>query len=651
MERLPGDVAPSAMANDVRYSQAVSGQNLQPLAVLAIAVLAAAACVAQEPSADNAGYGCFYHNVELDPQTGNVLHLGVAVAESTGHSYVSATGLAGVPPHQIYEFDPLGRFLASSLQPSIHQGSSFGIGDMAHDGQNLIGGSEMGITVFTPGGVLVNQVRTNNGVQPIVQPIRGPALAQLGNIRALAYDPQGNGGAGSLFVANLASPILEIDLSGSVLRTIPNGGWSAYGLAVDPTTSNLWVSATIGGEVGEIDRVTGQLTGNVLPLIDEGTVPGGLSPASSQDSLHELWPSQFLLAQIGQSATGSDRLAIQRAHLYPGVAGYDEPQLQGAVSGQPTARKVVHFASGDALDFVLQTGPAVSAGSPCWTVVNAFFDAGLDAYTPVGPSAYFAEWRTLSDISLPSTPNFLVSAQSVGVVSTLTIPPTLLLTEGHLIRMQSVYALPQSPFFVAASNELNFVVNNGERGIVVSAEGPSSFQNNPATPFWKVSSDGLHGHGDILSVDLSFTGAVGSASGMRFDLDQMGLGDRFDGGNSTLPGCSGTYRNNSDVLCGLDYQAPGVYVDSQCHQAGESSGAVATMLPGSTADATALLFQFQSFNPGKVFAFDCDTDGGPFSGDAHAGMQVRVQTSGSGMLAGVLVVDPARPYRSVVFFP
>ena len=435
------------------------------------------------------------------------------------------------------------------------------------------------------------------------------------------------------------------------MATIPNAGWSAFGLAVEPMTGNLWVSATNGGEIGEIDRTTGQLTGNTVPMIEEAALPGGLSPASSQDSLHELWPSQFLLAQVAQSAGSPDRFAIQRVHLYPGVRGYDEPQLHGAVSGQPLGRQVVEFAVGEALDFVLHTGTASSPGSPCWTVVNVFFDAGRDAYTPVGPSAYFAEWRTLSDISLPATPNFLVSAQSVGSISTLNIPPTLPLVDGHLIRMQTVYALPQSPFFVAASNELNFVVANGERGIVVAAQGPSSFQSNPATPFWRISSDGQHGHGDILSVELSFAGAVGAASGLRFDLDQTGLGDRFDGGNSTVPGCSGTYRNNSDVVCGLDYQVAGAYVDAQCHQAGESSGAVATLLPGLVADAATLLFTFNAFGPGKTFEFDCDTDGGSFSGDAHAGMRALVQTSNSGTLMGNLVVDPAQPYRAVIYFP
>ena len=105
-----------------------------------LALAAGAAAVAQEPTLDNAGYGCFYHDIELDPETGNSLHLGIAVAASTGRTYVSATGLGGVPPHLIYEFDQVGRFLGVSQQPAIQQESSFGVRDMAHDGQSLIGG-------------------------------------------------------------------------------------------------------------------------------------------------------------------------------------------------------------------------------------------------------------------------------------------------------------------------------------------------------------------------------------------------------------------------------------------------------------------------------------------------------------------------------
>ena len=64
-----------------------------------------------------------------------------------------------------------------------------------------------------------------------------------------------------------------------------------------------------------------------------------------------------------------------------------------------------------------------------------------------------------------------------------------------------------------------------------------------------------------------------------------------------------------------------------------------------------LRFVFQAFTPGKTFEFDCDTDGGPPSGADHEGLIVRVTTTNSGVLTGVLHVDPNVPDRAVVWFP
>ncbi|MDO8348929.1 MAG: hypothetical protein Q7T30_01745, partial [Planctomycetota bacterium] len=62
-------------------------------------------------------------------------------------------------------------------------------------------------------------------------------------------------------------------------------------------------------------------------------------------------------------------------------------------------------------------------------------------------------------------------------------------------------------------------------------------------------------------------------------------------------------------------------------------------------------FAFTAFTPGRTFAFDCDTDGGPPAGSDHAGMVVRVTTANSGVLTGMLQVDPVTPNRAVVWFP
>jgi hypothetical protein len=610
---------------------------------------------AQAPTTDNAGYGAIYRDVELDAQTGNVLHLGVAVSPLNGHIFVSATGSMGLPPHKLYEFDAVGALLTTRSQPSVQSLSSYGMRDLECDGQSLLGGSEVGISVVSPLGVPVNVIVTANGPQPISQPIGGAALLQLGVIRALALDPQGNNGAGSLYVANFGSPILECALDGSILRTIPNGGWQAYGLALDPTTRNLWVSTDAQGRIAEIDRLTGLLTGHSMPSVAPGSLPGGLSLASGTPGHHERWGSSLLLAELSQGQTGPDHLGIHRVRLYPGVEGWDEPTLLVGTNGNPLARGTVTHRAGDRLDLRVEAAGGRNNGMPCWTFVNFYRDAATDAYTDLASlfpqSGLLHEFRFLTGMSTPSTSTYGILAHAIGATASIQLPPGLPVRTGDLLRFQSIYLEPQSQHVFAATNEGHFVGQDRERGIVVSAAGPNSFQSNPAAAFWQVRSDTSHAHGAILWVEISYVGATGPAALQRFDLDQNGMGDRFDGGNSTLVGARGTYRGGSDVLCGLDYAAPGVYVDPTVHGTGQSGGFAATLLPGYTADASSIRFRFQAFGPGKAFRFDCDTDGGLPSGEGQIGAIVRVGTANSGVLQGLLQQDPANPERAVVFFP
>ena len=623
---------------------------------LAVAVCLLGPLAAQTPSPDNAGCGAIYQDFALDPKTGNVLHLGVAVSSVTGHVFVSAAGPLGAPPHVLYEFDPHGVLLGTVLQPAAQNASPLGMRDLEFDGQSILGGSEVGISVCSPGGALVNQLLAANGPQPIAQPIGGAALAQLGTLRALAFDPHGNGGNGSLLVADFGSPILECDLQGNVLRTTPNGGWSAYGLAVDPVTGNLWVNADLQGNLAEIDRASGLLTGHVLAPVLRDALAGGLSVASGVAGHHERWPAEFVLAHVAQAATGDDHVGIQRVHLYPGLLGFDEPVLRIGTNGGALARGIASFTTGDRLDLRAGSPTGRLDGQPCWTFANFAAEAGLDGYTDLSPvlpgAGLLREFRCLTALSTPATAVYGLLGHTLGAPASILLPPPLRVAAGELLRLQTVYLEPQSPQVFGATNEGNFVGAVVETGIVVAAAGPNSFQMNPATPFWTIRSDSTHAHGAILSVEISFASASGPGALQRFDIDQLGMNDRFDGGNSSLPGAHGTYRGGSDQLCGLDYAAPGVYVDPVLHtQPGESCGAAVTLLPGFVLDASSLLFRFTAFTPGHAFLFDCDTDGGPPSGDGQAGAIVRVMTANSGLLVGALQVDPTQPDRAVVFFP
>lgn len=632
----------------------MSTLRCSPLSIaLACVVAAAGALPAQAPTPNGAGFGGVYRDIALDSQTGVGLHLGVAVDTTTGHVFVSATGQLGLPPHRIHEFDAQGNYLTSFAQPAVHDGSSFGMRDLEFDGQSLLGGSEAGISVLSPTGQPVNQILAANGPQPISQPIRGQVLAVLGVIRALALDPNGNQGNGSLLVADFGSPIHEIDFAGNVLRTFPNLGWSAYGLAIDPLTGNVWVNAGAdGSSIVELDRATMAPTGRSFAPVVQGGAQGGLSLASPHAGHHEPWPNQVAFAHLVQAA--EDRVGISRLHLFPGVFGWQEPVLQIGTNGGSLVAGNAPFRRGDTLELRVADPTGTMNGQPVWTIVDFYFDAAARGYTDLSPvlpgTGILWEHRTLNAISVPASSTFVIVAQAVGATLSIPLPPQFMVLDGDLLRAQTLYLQPASPQGIGSTNEANWIGGGGERGIVVAAAGPTSFNAGTYPPFWTVHSDGTHTHGAILEVEFTVVGAIGQAAMQRFDIDQLGMGDRFDGGNATAPGCQGTYRNGSDLLCGLDYAAPGVHTIA-CHTAGQSSGVRFRQPPDSNGNTLELIFAFSAFTPGKAFEFDCDTDGAPPTGADHAGLVVHVTTANSGVLTGLLQLDPVRPNRSVVWFP
>jgi hypothetical protein len=640
---FPPAAAPRSTSHDVK-------PNRTALAGALLAAALTAAIPAQTPTPNGAGFGALYFAGALDPQTGNATHLGVAV-DGGGNYFVSAAGPAG-GPHLIYKLDRHGNLLGSFAQPAVHDGSGFGIRDLEWDGQSLLGGSEAGISVFATDGTLAAGVVAANGVRPIVQPIRGAVANQLAVFRAIALDPAGNGGNGSLLVADFGSPIYEIDLAGAILRTFPNQGWSAYGLAIDPVTGDVWVHAGPNGEIEELARATMTPTGRRLRPITDGA-PGGLALASPQAGDHEPWANRAAFVHLVQGS--EDRIAVQRLHLFAGVHGWSEPVLEVGKNSLPPSRELVPFWVGDTLTFRVVDPIGTRVGWPAWVLFNVYLDANRDAYTDLSPvipgTGVMWEHRTLNAASVPGTPNWWAAAVLVGSTYAWSIPVSVPLLGGDLFRVQAVYIEPSSPQAqIASTNEGNWQAVPGERGIVVAAEGATSFHAGQGTPFWRVRSDSGHGHGAILAVELSTVGAGGTAALHRFDIDQNGMNDRFDGGNSTAPGFLGTYRNGSAALCGLDFLAPGVHV-APFHQAGQSAGAGFSVPPDASGNVPDLRFRFTAFTPGKVFEFDCDTDGGPPSGADHDGLIVRVTTANSGVLTGVLQVDPTVPGRAVVFWP
>lgn len=425
-----------------------------------LALLLTAAASAQ--NRHRAGFGASYVAFPLDTVTGASGHLGVCVDPTDGHVFVSARATpATARPHVIYEFDGMGSLVGTIPQPVEHDASLWGMRDLEWDGQSILGGSEVGISVIDRSGAYRNQILAANGPQAIVQPIVVPGVAV---VRALALDPSGNGGNGSLFVADFQSPMVEVDFQGNVLNSWPAAGWSAYGLALDPTSGNLWVSsAPNAGDIAELDRTTMTLTGVRLPMALPGTpnvhVQGGLSAASPVAGHHERWATRFSLAHVVQSST--DLVGINRVHLIPGRPGWHEVALRIGVNGSAPSAGPVTYAALDSLDFVIGDPTGASTGQPCWAVVNYYQDALRDAYTNMGQLVpglgLLVEYRTLSAISVPATVTFSLVNLVVGTSGSVPLPPGFPVAPGHVIRFQGIYLRPASAEVFAATNEAFFL--------------------------------------------------------------------------------------------------------------------------------------------------------------------------------------------------
>lgn len=164
--------------------------------------------------------------------------------------------------------------------------------------------------------------------------------------------------------------------------------------------------------------------------------------------------------------------------------------------------------------------------------------------------------------------------------------------------------------------------------VTVECVGTNSYVNDP-NGFWRVIHNGTT-TANITSVTLSFQGV---SSGVFFDTDQglPGGGGTFNQGN--------TYRQNSDVVTGLDYGVSSPF---------SGAGWIGTNAL-SSASFNTIEFQFTGglFN-GNTFRFDSDTDPGTVSASAHAGMSVTVTLDDGSTMVGTFTVDPANGDRCFV---
>ena len=191
--------------------------------------------------------------------------------ESNATSYfITAAGNGS--PHVLLELDVNGQFITSHLQPAAVQRSPNGLQGLTTDGTWLWAGTRSGTSLHAFH--LATRQWDPTANIPIGQsPIQTP--------RALAFNPNGNQGSGSFWVADPINGIFEIDRQSHVLHVVAELPGDSVGLAWNarPNTLGIYSLAVAVSQVRpmvqELDPSSGQWTGQRF-LIDSGHV--GLSP-------------------------------------------------------------------------------------------------------------------------------------------------------------------------------------------------------------------------------------------------------------------------------------------------------------------------------------------------------------------------------------
>jgi len=280
----------------------------------------------------------------VQPLTGQGSNLGVAFL--AGEIYISSRGNGGggTGPHSCTVIDMQGN-VVRQFQQIGSQASVWGWRDGASDGSStLVFGYENTIEFVNPIGARATSIIAANGPQSVTSPLfptyTGTAL---GTNRALAFDPNGNGGNGSLWVANFGSDLVELDLAGVEINRLPHdGSWSFYGIALNPTTGRLWGNSSpnsAGGGTGkivEIDLATGLPTGAEFDHVSGAqgglaVVPGGVDGRGRGVDLLSLIQTQTIQGH--------------RIDLYDGVDGTDDVKLLAGIDGGPlsVARRLASY--------------------------------------------------------------------------------------------------------------------------------------------------------------------------------------------------------------------------------------------------------------------------------------------------------------------
>ena len=693
------------------------------LTTAAISLLLATSGTAQGGQQQSVGFGQIKRSFNITQLVGTHPGLqkdgrirGVA-AHPNRLLYVSGRNGGASSDHRVYIVDPATTTVLGWFSiPEPGQSTSWGAMDMGTDlAGNIIAGTVNGVVAFDIAGNQVRQIVGNAG--PITMPLDANGDSIIGNqngaldqidvggtreFEAVAFDPSGDGGQGSVFVAQGldAGDFLELRISdASVIRTfapLPD----ANGLAIDPISGQLWINASFDNTPGDVivemdlnGSVDADMNG-VWDLLETGiTLPklrndgtgnlgrtyGGIDFMANGDPGSPFFgTSAWDMVQISQDnegSSGDDLLGFTRVHLFPGVHGLlGGPELRGSSGTNPIANlsPILYTAQGT-LNWGVANNGRPNSLTPAAIVLNFGADARIDGITTFPNGMVFPELVAISSLSSPAaTVGELIQNTAVDITTSVTLPASFPVNTGDIIRMQAIYFEPASPFLggLAASNELWFV-GNGINEILVEMEAPNALSVNLLNPTFRVTEL----TGDPTKSITQIIWSVGINSQLPgdnwFDVDEFGMFDFFGAGNGMAYGCTGTYRNGSDVASGLIYAGTDIInwptsnlpcadalraLDMMGNPIDPKSG-----FKGSDSAGGGLrrprIVEF-NFPPGKfagmTFGFDADLDGNLNTASLRdwAGTWVRIERADGVTFEGLLFADsdPNHPDRALIGF-
>ncbi len=603
--------------------------------------LAALLCTVLPAQRDlEAGFGRRTLNVDPVAVTGNSELQ--SVQELGGVLYIP--GADRTNGHQVYVLDRKGKLLRQFAQPAGTAVSPWGWRDGATDGASLMFGFEGGIHVVDTSGKLATRVLASKGLQTLASnPITGPGLAAVnGTYRAIAYNPAGNGGFGSFFVASVASDIVEIDLQGAILKRYSVPTLYAFGLARDAMTGRLWINGlSPDGPLVEFDPQTGSLTGVTLERESLGFQPGGLCVvAGGLDGRNQ--GSDLAMLRTG----GRGAVVGYRLHLWNGVDGTNEVSLLAAVDGEHVSDAGRHelLLGAQTIDIDLSR-----SGVSAVALFNMKGDAVGSGSTSLVPELVVKGFFTQPQ-GLAVNYGFVSNGKSMRAPA-VTLPS--ILSDGEAIRVQVIYLEPKVPAAalpLMATNQIRYIADYS-RQFTVEAVGANSWNSDIESGFFRVIYKNIAGK-PLSLTEVTLDGTQ-IASRFVFDVDQGGMSDYFDAGNGSAVGCQGTYRKGSALSCGLIFDALNTAPTSLCAlSSGANTGFLGTSPGSSPGDYQVLKFRFSAGTfIDRVFEFDCDTDGGAgMTGADMAGMLVTLRFSDGSVRQGTMAKDPNNPLRAFASF-